>query len=1260
MSKCISTSSLEFKSLTEMSGISSIELAAKMNLWMEENNTDVWPTLEQLGIEYEKPEDLESKEISETETVEDSYMANFDPDGEFNFAEYDDILRQIDGNESEFDLNEDILSVDEKKEGLNLSFANLTSTLIYQHNDIKKEIQNLYGQLKDAKTKDRPAIKSKIAKTNQKRQELVDKIKESKKLSNLEQLLQFGNDAINEVSQILSEGGLTDKQLNYLKRITDFWMRAGDFKSSQFDHILFGKDYETKIDESIEDGLVAIAERMKKLDREVNSIGRDFIVRMVKKQLGNTYTEDNIYKAIKDINWGEANAFGISDYSSPLLSAVYAVMHDADKKAAWEFEELIKQLDDKFKAAERHLSGKSNNKYYLFYQSHNGQLTGDLVGVYSKAYLDKKAELISAAQKASPSDKAAKWKEFKDWSKENETYIDIRLLFPEKELNAEQTEVAKVHIKSIIDKIGQRQFDRIYNQLENAIEDYNYALVQELTRIDSTPDLTEEARWQYKAAWEHKMSPYIELDRRLGVLNADGTYGSTDVRFNNQVSYADKGIRGLRSIPKAEINGKSSDWYDSKYEQISKNKELLDLYEYIQDTMDYMRSILPEHLRNHVGSNTMPMIMKSITELYKQNSAIGMANLWNSAQKSFVVNESSETEFDEIDVNTGIKVGGLKPRTFMHSERIISERLKIKQAEFLAKNGVESTKEDDINLRKEVIDQLNLERSFDLPKVMKIYIHSLISHKHKSNVDDLIKIARRELDAISEISVSEAGVDQYTPEGKLRTQVGLKRMKESLDYAIKAFQGGQLHTPEGRSSKKRLSYLEKKELSELLATKDKLQIQFDNGKIDEAQLAKSNKIIDDKIAKLGGYVALSKIGDNLLKYTQLKGMGFNVIAGGVNLLTGWMENSIRAADGRWFNETQLNQSLRDAYTTIFDPARKSKNTKKLINIEKRFHLVEDASQELYKEENKFGEVVYVIVKKTEFLNVMSMAGAFMRNIPVTNDKGEKSNLYEAFDENGNIKAGWKLSDTKSNEDFLLDVDLRMLKLKHKIHGNYGDRLKGKENILGRMAFQFRTWMPEMYNARFGKQGFDDILQKEVRGRWLSIGKVVKGSEFEGNQFTAADNILYTLGQLGRKILFMRTSFDGRMSEMDAANMKANLMELHFMLGLMALMLILKAAVPDEEKKKNFSYNFLINMIIRQQNDIMVFANPMTFEQINKNVLPVMSVLTDTDTLIRAVKNEFSDDDRKTGKSLGKLAKMLPPLGQGVRIFQYGEKQIAQQ
>lgn len=158
----------------------------------------------------------------------------------------------------------------------------------------------------------------------------------------------------------------------------------------------------------------------------------------------------------------------------------------------------------------------------------------------------------------------------------------------------------------------------------------------------------------------------------------------------------------------------------------------------------------------------------------------------------------------------------------------------------------------------------------------------------------------------------------------------------------------------------------------------------------------------------------------------------------------------------------------------------------------------------------------------------------------------------------------------------------------------------------------------------------------------------------------ADNVLYTTGQLLKKIAFMRTSFDGRMSEVDSANMKANLMELHFILGTIMLMMILKAAIPDEDKKKNFAYNMFINLILRQQNDIMVFANPLTFEQINKNVLPVFSVLSDTKDLIKAVKNEFSDDDRKTGHSLEKVAKAIPGVGQAIRIYKYGAKEMVQQ
>lgn len=257
-------------------------------------------------------------------------------------------------------------------------------------------------------------------------------------------------------------------------------------------------------------------------------------------------------------------------------------------------------------------------------------------------------------------------------------------------------------------------------------------------------------------------------------------------------------------------------------------------------------------------------------------------------QKSNLVNNISETEFDEVSVSTGIKKEGLKPQTFMYSDKIIKDRIKLKIIEFEANNGKEPSKNDLTQIKKDVISQLNLERSFDLPKVIKMYVGNMITYKHKSNVDDLIKISRRALDEISEISTSDAGTDQFTPDGKLRVQEGLKKTKEAFDYAIKAFEGGQLHKPEGRIDigGKKFTYLEKKEMAELLAVKDKLQIQLDNGKITKEKFAEDSAIIENKIDKLGGYIYMSRVGDNLLKYTQLKGMGLNFIAGGVNLLTG--------------------------------------------------------------------------------------------------------------------------------------------------------------------------------------------------------------------------------------------------------------------------------------------------------------------------------------------------------------------------------------
>ena len=57
---------------------------------------------------------------------------------------------------------------------------------------------------------------------------------------------------------------------------------------------------------------------------------------------------------------------------------------------------------------------------------------------------------------------------------------------------------------------------------------------------------------------------------------------------------------------------------------------------------------------------------------------------------------------------------------------------------------------------------------------------------------------------------------------------------------------------------------------------------------------------------------------------------------------------------------------------------------------------------------------------------------------------------------------------------------------------------------------------------------------------------------------------------------MKTSFDGRMSETDAANMRGNMQELQFFLGTVSAILTMGLAF-DSDDKKNFRINsFIIN------------------------------------------------------------------------------------
>ena len=261
---CVYTKSKFFKTLAEKSGLSEMELSSKMSLWMTNNNTTEWPTLEQLGIT------IEGEIVLDEPTESSSYLSSqddapqFDPNendevSEFAEAEFsmDDInIDESDKGESSLD---DVLDSAEKSDGISKSFANLTRTLFYQRNDVDREIKTEAGKLQGALAEDTAAIDIRLSELRSLRDILTDKIKASKKISNLEQLVEFGIEAHNEVVKTLSKGNLTDKQLNYIRRITNFWIKAGDFGESQFGHVLFGYDYDKDLDPIVSDGLLDVS-----------------------------------------------------------------------------------------------------------------------------------------------------------------------------------------------------------------------------------------------------------------------------------------------------------------------------------------------------------------------------------------------------------------------------------------------------------------------------------------------------------------------------------------------------------------------------------------------------------------------------------------------------------------------------------------------------------------------------------------------------------------------------------------------------------------------------------------------------------------------------------------------------------------------------------------------------------------------------------------------------------------------------------------
>lgn len=1126
----------------------------------------------------------------------------------------------------------------------------IQSNLLAQRDQYYNRLSRLRDRRRATKDKEEvEKISAKILEVNELISNVDTQLEQLNAVDQIEEIKVLGDQAVDRVNTILSKDRLTEDDIQEADRLISLWSAIGDFnvdtvngnpvfddEDMQSDALKYGYTDEAGV---YHKGFSSFKEEMDKASLILAKIKADFVVTFVRNQLNsNDITEEEVLSAINDVSWLKSQVLDLARVPDKMVQAVAKAMSIANYKVRRESDERFKRLDELLKAAKKDL----DEDPFIFRQlRNNGRETGNLIFRFTQDYFDAAKQKL---RKALSSRSATRWTEYTDWLKDNVIFFDVRKLFNE-DGDALDTEEARAHKQELVDILGQKGFDYYYDMQTTKVARYielrNAFKAQAAKESDNADaDL---------ASWEATHSPFIALD----LLDND--------ELTRPPKYA---VYVPRRINKS--TGKATGWYDKKFEKVESNAALYDLYTYMIETLKEIRQMVPESYRRNLQINSMPAIRNSlITEFFSRGNKLGAAGILDTIIEHTRSNVWSVNTDEEINPKTGRSRKGIRPTFATVAAAQIEDELRLKIVEYKLKNKEDPPTTTVREWKEEIEDRVSKEKSWDLEKVFKLYLTQAIAYKHKAAVQSTLDIAYAAFGDRLQIETDANGNPKRDIRGNIKTSKGIDNIAKMMEYNLDVF-FGKPKSSKGATITRSLSPREKVELRNLQQLLQDNQLSFEDGTIEEDEYKENKQQLENSINKLGGVITLEDIGGASLRYTQLVGMGFNYLAGIINIATGLFENSSLASDSRLFSGKQLAKAYKNVIYSILGRNFSGKTGEKIRNINKKFNITKEAVNELYNVNSFFKRKAkwldpYIISERTEYINQMSLAIAYLSKRVAYKPDGSETTCYDALDDDGNIKDGYRLDKNKSNEEASLDVEAAITQLIKKAHGNYDpdSPILAKSTLLGKILLQFRSWMPEMYERRFGKEMTDEILGITTKGRYRSYAALFKAStDADGVVYSKMDNLLFAIKQLGRKMLFLSTKFDQRLNPVDAANMRANLMELHVLLGLILLNLTLKAALPDDDEDRR-TFFVLLNLGYRMQSDIVLYTNPLEFEKLSKNLLPIMASASNIGNWLKSVGNALADNDEEQwARVLKNTAKNTPIVSQIVRGYTYGEQLLS--
>jgi hypothetical protein len=1096
-----------------------------------------------------------------------------------------------------------------------------------------------------------------------------------------EDVVQFAEKQLLEIENMLTKSAILTDDVNYIDRITNLWIKAGDFSSTADTHI-FLDEYEFNTPE-IREIFRGLANRAQDIKNKLVNIEKEHVTKFVQQYTGKKVTSEDIYKHLVDVGSVTAQTLNISRHGDPMLQAIFNATEYATMEAQREAVDVWDNLDELTKKFLK----KTGNSYEILKQKTlDGKETGRTVHRFSPEFFETRNRLLNQAfrTKDPKTGKVKKdpkqIKAYFDWVKNNTTAFDIRILFedtqvvenliPDEFLYKETTytqEQKEKHIVELKAILGEKGYEYYIERAQKKIEKFQLRRATKYEKIQLEPGLSQEEKDALFVDWNREYSPYWSLDMIENPFN----------RLKGKDSYySPKGLREyVEQVPNRKTqDGKLTQWYDKNFEKIEADEDLLAYHTYMMDLLNKLRYVLPDHKKKLMGVGVIPTVEKSLMDMFNQKGLMmGIVPFWDKMKELQTTTDFATTVYSDIDPITGKIEKNIQYQFIEDTDSRVIALVKEKSIEHRQKTGKTATAEDRAIFRAEAKDYLSKQKSWDLTKILKAYSLVVLGAKHKSFIEPQMKMLERAFKNRKEVVTNKAGGIQQTPDGKTVTKDGLENLTSALDFFMDStFYGVGGRKVEGVTKTKLYTKEEQTQ-------KDKLE-----ALLEKEEDLESKAFLQKQIDALGGFRTISGVGDTVLKYMTLKGLGWNISSAMSNIGFGTIANVIEGSSGLNYSS----KSLRNAYLLTSNSIGKNWSlgtafnspdgvANKIRTLMDNWDILQTSNKEMFDTSQKssfdklkrFGP--YSLQERSEYLNQAPIMIAVLMEAKAQDSEGKEISLWEALDSKGNLKEG-----------FTTEVD--MIRLMQKVkriiemnHGDYNNALQVKSTITGRLLSQFRTWMFEGFANRFESgvnadgtpkidyalsYGLDDDYVRKGRYRSYTKGQLLTtatavgtmalpgigtaigaGIGYVAGKFVGLDtkeslieDTLYTLKQLAKKLMLSSsrsTAFDDKFTKQDAANMRKNMTELYIMLGLMAVGLIIKAVAGDDDEeevtfteKQTFAVNVLLNQTMRLQTDIGFYTNPLEAEKLTKTAVPMASLVQDVQRVVTDVAHVFNEDE----------------------------------